>query len=342
MTSELTNPDAQMPPQVLQEFLYADIDRARSIMSQLIGGVPEEDKVSEGLGRRFDAGLKTYLRFSKESKGEEQVQRSLLDALIPGLEETLLTEGWLTDIQDHLADESLTQEDLEKMVPPGALVKFSAPGQLFDARYLAEVFGGTSVIASAAHFFAEKARSQSISKGKTSRPKSPRPNHDAPGNLEDAVEDIPTGAFGPIGSDDLKGLIRIARGTFGAGLHLLLTARPNRPWSITTRLQEGKRYLDVERDVLFSRYGLQRQNWTIFGTIGRYAPKSVAAPDGNFFDDGKLNRDEFVAQVNQLLGHLAGQGLSDSPKYPGFSLVPIAVYRSIPPAASYPHVEVST
>jgi hypothetical protein len=100
-------------------------------------------------------------------------------------------------------------------------------------------------------------------------------------------------------------------------------------------LQEGKRYLDAERDVLFSRYGLASQEWTILGTVGHYAapPEDISTDfDGFTTPENKLDRHRLVSTINALLSFIADQGLSDAPTYPGFSLVPIAVYRPIPHA----------
>jgi hypothetical protein len=38
---------------IMREFLYADLDRVRSILAQISGGVPEEDRVTQGSSRRL-------------------------------------------------------------------------------------------------------------------------------------------------------------------------------------------------------------------------------------------------------------------------------------------------
>ena len=87
-------------PIVFREFLYADVDRARSLLAQRVGGVPEEERVTGSTTRKFNIGVKNYLSYGQDGRNEQYEQRSLLDALFPGLEETLEVEGWLTDISD--------------------------------------------------------------------------------------------------------------------------------------------------------------------------------------------------------------------------------------------------
>lgn len=128
-------------------------------------------------------------------------------------------------------------------------------------------------------------------------------------------------------------MIRVSRGMFNTGVHLLMSTSGEPGWSITARLQEGKRYLDADRDVLFSRYGLSSQQWTVLGTIGHYSvkPEATSVGDAKFItNDNRIDRVKFVENMNALMSYAATQGFSDSPAYPGFSVIPIAVYRPIP------------
>lgn len=66
---------------MLREFLYADLDRTRSLFAQRLGGVPEEDRFTDSALSHFAVGVQRYLGTGKESKSEYYEQRSLLDAL---------------------------------------------------------------------------------------------------------------------------------------------------------------------------------------------------------------------------------------------------------------------
>jgi hypothetical protein len=106
--------------------------------------------------------------------------------------------------------------------------------------------------------------------------------------------------------------------------------RPSEGLAITARLQEGRRFLDSEPEILFARYGLQPQDWTLVGTVGSY---SVAADfeynSPEMMAGGRPSRPGIVAGINDLLELLCTLGLADLPQHPGMSIVPFAVYRPI-------------
>jgi hypothetical protein len=72
----------------------------------------------------------------------------------------------------------------------------------------------------------------------------------------------------------------------------------------------------------------------MLGTIGHYAPDSHGGLEGMTFTkpgvEGTLDRQKFVGVVSTLISFLVHKGFADGPGYPGFSVVPIAVYRPIP------------
>jgi len=109
-------------------------------------------------------------------------------------------------------------------------------------------------------------------------------------------------------------------------------------WAATARLQKGRQYLDADPDVLFSRYGTQPQEWTAVGTIGHYStkPNPLATQGMNFLSDDRTTADRtrVVSGLNTLMSTVAGQGFADTPKFPGFSIVPLAIYRLIPPVTT--------
>lgn len=322
-------------PVVFREFLYADVDRARSLLAQRVGGVPEEERVTGTTTRKFNIGVKNYLSYGQDGQNEQYEQRSLLDALFPGLEETLEVEGWLTDISDVTRDPSIDDPAiLTNLIYPGSIVRLTADGQLFNSEYIAQVLGGTSIAIDGIMGFQPPTP---LAPGKKASSKPPRPTRGVvdPARLEDLVEDFDPRLFG-VEPMVLRNMIRIARGMFNKGLHLLFSTTGGVGWNATARLQEGRKYLDAEPDVLFSRYGTAPQEWTIVGTVGRFStkPDPASMEKVNFLspDGQSISRARFVNGLNSLMGLIGGQGITDTPEYPGFSIVPLAVYRLIPEA----------
>jgi len=122
------------------------------------------------------------------------------------------------------------------------------------------------------------------------------------------------------------------------GLNLILTGDPG-DLVATTRFVETGRYLETEPEILFSRYGLASQEWTIVGSIGAYAKRIRELGEMSFVggddESGRfVDRARFADMMTDFLGVLANAGMVDLPQYPGFSVVPLAAYRVIAPVFS--------
>jgi hypothetical protein len=153
--------------------------------------------------------------------------------------------------------------------------------------------------------------------------------------LEDLIEEFPPAILGGIPAHFFRSMVRVARGMFPNGLHILLEGDGRVGWTATARLQKGRQYLEAEPDILFSRYGTAPHDWTIVGTVGYFAEPSD--PDDlkglDFTNkDKSVNRTKFVTGLNSLTTVVANLGFADSPAFPGFTIIPLAVYRTIPQA----------
>jgi hypothetical protein len=332
-----------LPPPVLREFLYVDVDRVRSLLAQRLGGVPEEGRTTENSIRQLTIGAKQVLGASRENRAESFEQRSLVDALFPELEALLEAEGWLTDISEEFhSSPPLSYSAFRRVVDPGSIVRLTAPGMLFDTAYLAHAFAGTAAAASGISSLAGRpsppVHTRPGSKGNKSR-QSSRGDAPDPGSaerLEDSIESFPAGIMGDVTAEALRAMVKVSRGMFADGLHLILGPGGSLGWTATARLQKGRRYLDAEPEILFARYGIAAADWTVVGTIG-YFSESVdpdVGPMDFMNEDGTASRTKMVKGLNALLTLIAGQGFADRPQPPGFTVVPLAVYRLVPPARS--------
>jgi hypothetical protein len=329
---------------VLREFIYVDTDKVRSLLAQLDGGVAEELKVTEKDQGNLTGGIKNVASREKAWGTEESVQRSLADAVFPSLEDALTIRGYLEDVSDELRDmNEASFKDFQERFPPGTFVRVTGPARLFDARYVARAFGGFTTAASGVLALqASEEIQRTPGKGKSKLPPRQRSGSQATQHdeLESLIPDYDSSASSfslGLDADQLRSMVKIARGMFYPGLHLAMSpSRHEGGPTITARLQEGRRFLDSESDVLFARYGVLEQDWTVVGTIGSYSTD----PDFDFqipemTGDKGIERPKVVAVINDLLMLLGAIGLADHPQHPGFSLVPFAVYRPILPAASH-------
>lgn len=150
--------------------------------------------------------------------------------------------------------------------------------------------------------------------------------------LEDLIPDLPASIEAEVPAATLRALIQVMRGTFAEGVSLVLNPAGDDGPGVSIRLQEGRQYLDSDTETLFARYGLAPQEWTVVGMIGYHAapPSGDQVADADFMNDSVLNRGKFVSFVNRTVQSMGASGLIEMPQAPGFSLIPIAVYRQIP------------
>ncbi len=130
-------------------------------------------------------------------------------------------------------------------------------------------------------------------------------------------------------------MVKVMRGMYPEGVSMQLSPAGVGGPGIALRLQEGRRYLDAQPETLVARYGLGLQEWTIVGMIGYHAAPSRDLSFVNVLENGqRINRGKLTAMVNDFLELMAAQGLAEMAQAPGFSVVPIAVYRVIPRAGT--------
>lgn len=322
----------------LREYLYVDLDKVSGLASQLYDGVPEKATNVTARQKRVEADLK-LLRGSSGSTSEDAVERRLGDSLFKDLETDLEAIGLLQDVSEALSRPS-TWGSIEKLVRAGRIFRITSPGTLFHPAQMSDAILG---LATAAHGLADLGVGSAASSNVTPTP--PRAKSDTQKKAERAARMSPQGSSEPRFPEDLLplgdsvpimdiprsqlgGMIQVVRGVFGEGLHLhLRPAGPEGP-IVSARLEQGRRFLDSSPEVLFSRYGLSEQEWTVVGIVGQLGNRTVADENFNIMNsDGSVNRAKFVDLVANFLDQTVG--LVDLPRAPGFSIVPLALYRAI-------------
>lgn len=326
---------------ILREFLYVDTDKVKSLLAQMNGGVVEELKETDKKEGKGSVGVKGFATREGVWSREESASKSAADAIFPALEEDLYVNGFLADVSDELS--SLGEDGMARFsasYPPGSIVRITGAGRLFDARYISKVLSGLTAVAQGITTFSPdlisnfpvNARKNQGSQRSKPKVDSPASTGNAEPQLEDSVPDFPgLQGWTGISTDQLRAIIQISRGMFTPGLHLHLDNGLEGGVTITARLQEGRRFLDSDAEVLFARYGTESQNWTIVGTIGNYAKKAHPEQNASFIDKSteKISRSESLRTINDVMRDLGAMGMADVPRFPGFSIVPFAVYRPI-------------
>lgn len=318
---------------MLREFLYVDADKVRSILAQIDGGVTEEVSRTEKDVHRLAGGVKNVFDREKVWGAEESTQRSLADAIFPTLEDALTTGGYLCDVSDDLSELAADEfKAFQQRFAPGSFVRITGPTRLFDVHYLAKVFGGYASATVGAEILRNRKRQQAPPKGMRPAAKGRQSSATSTeSDLESLIPDF-VSSSGDLDAQLLRALIQVARGIFYPGLHVAMSPNSNSGLTITARLQQGRRFLDSEPEVLFARYGVMEQEWTLVGTIGSYSIDSHSGySPGDVVSGTKIQRAAVLDTINGLLASLGDRGLIDQPQFPGFSLVPFALYRTILP-----------
>ena len=323
---------------LLREYLYVDVTAVRGVLAQLDGGVVDVDASTTSKAKKSAGGVKGFAEHAQDWGNSHTTTKAMGDALFPLLEDALETEGLLEDVSEIVADPANWEaSSFEGLLPPGKIVRITAPGYLIDARFVASILGGFAVthrglvnmgIAPATAEAVLPPKAKKISKARY---------RELPGETDSPEGIIPLGDIlfdedgeSSVSGEFLRGIAQVARGMFAPGLHLMMAPDAEEAGAITVRLQEGRQYLDSDTDVLFARYGVGAQDWTVVGTIGHHPLPDPDMANSDFKDsDGNIRRADFGRYVNQLGTMLGNLGFTDLPQSPGFSLIPWAVYRAL-------------
>jgi hypothetical protein len=323
---------------VLRDYVYVDLGKVRGLIGQINQGVDETTTTRSTNERGGHAGLPIG-GFNTSTVQEQIAEKSLSDGLFGGLEADLEALGFLRDISRNLLS-ARDASSVKDLVAPGQMVRITAPGTMFHPSLMADSILGMATLAQGISDLqtpggeaeppvipptARKQQARNLPKTK------PRPQQQTgPLQPEDALADLDTTVLG-VEARYLMGMIRAVRGVYRPGLYLSLRPGNSLSINVTARLEEGRHFLDSEVDVLFARYGVFPQDWTIVGTVGQIGT-SMEAPviDDLTQADGTVSRMKMADMISQFVGYMGSLGFIDLPQPPGFSIVPLAVYRTIP------------
>lgn len=327
--------DSSMTPSVggrmfLREYLYVDSDKVRGILSQIGDGIPESATTLERKEKDAAAKNNWIGSFGRRTVDEESIQKDMADSLFKILEEELEAQGMLRDISEELASQPI-DASLTAQIFPGSLLRITAPGTLFHPGQLSHSLVGIATAAYGVSHLVGSNEAETLDLGKQRK-----------GGQQAKVRTVQTGGPEDVLSvfpdpipllntprDFIGGIIQFVRGTFSDGVHLHLRPQGVQGPIITARLEDGRRFLDSTPEILFSRYGLGEQEWTLVGTVGQLGANHESEYPEIADADGNMNRAAMVKLVETFLGQAGDVGLIDLPARSGFSVVPLAVYRAI-------------
>jgi hypothetical protein len=318
----------------LREFFYVDVDRVRSLLAQLQGGIVDAIKAEtssklEGGAEAKVFGIGGRGTYGRGDRTEES--RSLQELTFVAFEERANEEGLISELGDEFFDPRAWQRgEVHSLLSEGELVRLTCKVQVLDGGLFRERIGRFQKMGRA---LVELSPPETTSK-MTAKQKAQA--------SEAAIAAI-------IGNSGQLVAISEFVETFvgdAISLRLLPCGSDHMQFSFSGALLGRREYIQEERESLFSRYGNTSSSWTAVLQIAAIpsqpdetnnpaAEIEKASEEGAMLTpSGEINR----AMVDHLAGQLLAQmeyiGIVEGPRWPSVSVTPLGLYRTVPRRAA--------
>ena len=332
----------------LRDYLYVDIGRTRSLLAQLYEGLPDKRERVDERQAKWTAGLRGLLGIGTLETGRQTTtrdteQRTLGNLHFAMLEDLAEAAGYLHDISDAASIKSEWDSgSLHSTLTEGQLIRIKAPTQVINPHHFADVLlrmeslmGTVSsepatdpAAASSGDPDQDAALQMMAIFGGLSASESPHAPKSEMTQMANAIKDI----------------------MYGPGIHVRsLPLGVDEPdYAITGILTDESEYVgDAEKAAILARFGAQAREWVMVAQISRIGTQgssinplesedwdnivSTDGTDANGEPQQSLDRSILERMMIALLEFLEGAGMSEGPKWPAISVVPLGVYRTVSP-----------
>jgi hypothetical protein len=301
----------------LLDFLYLDIERIKSIISQLSGGVFEtvlektrgakEAKAGARVFGLLDAGVDLVRERSTEQT------KSLRDYLYILFEQAAEEEGLFDTSFDFADPRAWSDADERDRLQEGQIVKVTAPTRILDANYFRETINATLEMPAliAAITSDDVALFQNNKEAKTRLKR-----------LGDAM------LGDPLAAPKMKLMAEFAQIFFNK--QIMMRQFPcgvELPeFHFVGILNDQNSYLQEPRDVLYSKYGYGASIWTVVSQIALIPTPLPSAPM-DAATQREFDRSAFEGILDALLITMQSSGFTQAPIAPSISVTPLAIYH---------------
>lgn len=299
----------------LRDFIYMDLDRVRSLASQLFEGVPEvldsksgkeQDIAGKATGKipfLANGELKGNLLFRQEKTETKSLQHYIYILLENKLEEL----GKLIILNDRFSQNDWISDVVRDNLKQTDIIKVTAYVEIFDYEYVDNFL---NIFKDLPETVAE---CSSIASGTISKKQAKK----------DALKQMGAkdwkNTINPISkliNTMYKGIISLKIYPLGTEANPFLLGRLN------------KDYLQYDREMLLFQYGTRpSQKWTIVGQIS-----SIPNKKEDNLEQPELNEEYNMLDIELMLRYIIdiaiSCGLKFSVSYPSIGIIPLAIYRS--------------
>lgn len=350
---------------MLREFLYVDVARARSFLAQLDQGVVETAVSQTARSVTWDVGTAALAirgaRTSGSSTSTEE-SKSLQDLVFVIFEDIADSLGLIRTVDmDEVGDPSRwTSSQVHGEFAEGEMIRVFTPVLIVDPHFLSTRF---------ARFLSMTQKLNDLNRHNVrSAVEALRPAFDAETEQGLVSQTWPRDqrrakerAFRKQRADQFQELLDQAEANFeqvdqgglpelfdflgdvlqGDSIYVrfLACGAERADLAFVGSLLGRDEYIQRERETLYSRYGARLEGWTSILQVARISTEAEAHEartrdfsSSNVINDetGVVDRAQILQTSAQLEQMLEAQGIVEGPTWPSISVVPLAIYRTVP------------
>lgn len=315
----------------LREFLYVDVERTRSFLSQLSQGLVESVVEKSGSATSGEAkaqilGLGAGGQYARDASREET--KSVQDLTFVAFEEAAHDAGYLVSAPPEVSDpDAWSDGRVHAALMEGQVIALTCDIHVVDAEFLGARIERVEMLGDALAGLTGQAANQAPTTTKAARrrdgrrPAQMRKPHPIWGDMDPVV---------------MKSLADLFR-SFLAGsiaIRVLPCGEDHPEYSFGGSLLSRREYIQEEREALFSRYGSVLRGWTTVIQIAS-APEGVPSSelvldDIQLLAGGGVDRSAIESLALRFSGFLEGMGISEGPRWPSISATVLGIYRTVP------------
>jgi len=345
---------------MIRDFLYVDVQRTRSLLAQLGDGVIEQYVKRTVLD---DAGELGASIFGIGGKGAWATQesyeesRSLKDLTFVVFQEAADAQGLIVDIEPSRDPSDWQSGAVHRQLQEGEILRITGDVLITDPAYMKARFESlddflTALIEMQVHGAVEAAKVLGAAQLASLQGQLQKANAGQRKQIErkiataeeqmevEARREVEAQLGGAAGMGQMRDVMKVLASFIGEAIAVrLLSCGLDHPeMGFAGSLLARDAYVQRERDELFSRYGSILRGWTTVVQVAHLPHEdeaiSAVEPDHASFDQlvsgQAINRAAFERTAAQLLRMMATIGITEGPRWPTISVVPLAIYRNVP------------
>jgi hypothetical protein len=306
-----------------REFLYVDLQRVRSLLSQLGGGLVEQVKAFKGDTLQGEAqarilGIGGKGGYSHDWRSEES--RSLQDMTFSVFEDAAEEMGMIRDLEESFfRPDSWDSGLVHESIRPSEIIRLTCDLQILDGElFRARLERFLKMIDSLIRINPPEIKQGASQKQKDSV-------------LQAAKKEI----MGGLDERQIEAIWEFIESFLGdtIAMRALPCGTEHLEYAFNGALLGRNEYIQEEREHLFSRYGTDLRDWVCVlhvATIPHQGDQASDFSNLNFMlSSGEISRAKTERGAAELLAILEGVGILDGPRWPTISVTPLGIYRDV-------------